>query len=236
MTKFTSRIVLLTLLACLSATASKAQAGYDFTQYNLGASVGFNSFFGDVQSSTGTKAVSFQFAYNQTPFVNYIAEFQAGRMAGGDSTRDLYGRQFTADYTYYAFRIQVQAGEVIDYSQSKFLNIVKNAYVGGGIGVIYSTIKNINRYSIQLPGYYTPGEMKGNQLFFPARIGYEFKIYNQYQRPDINIDIGYQYNFIFGDNIDGFKAGKHNDSYAQFTVGVKFAIGGVASYRKQVTY
>ena len=58
MTKFTSRIVLLTLLVCLSAMASKAQAGYDFTQYNLGASVGFNSFFGDVQSSTGTKAVS----------------------------------------------------------------------------------------------------------------------------------------------------------------------------------
>jgi hypothetical protein len=238
MTKFIIRTTLLTLFACFSAILSKAQIGYDYAQYDLGTSVGFNQFYGDVATSTSTKSINFNFNYNQTPFVNYIFEFQAGKLAGGDSTKDLLGRQFASDYNYYAFRIQLQAGEFIDYSQSKLANAFKNLYVGAGIGVVFTTINpnDINRYSIQVPGYYTPGDLKSNQLFIPARIGYELKIYNKYQQPGIKIDVGYQYNFVFGDDLDGFKAGNHNDAYAQFTVGVKFSIGGVTSYRKQITY
>jgi len=218
------------------ALASKAQIGYDYSQYDFGASIGFNSFYGDAVTSKSTKAVNLNFNYNQSAFVNYIFEFQAGKLAGGDANADLLGRQFAADYNYYAFRIQLQAGEVIDYSDSKLFNALKNLYAGGGIGILYSHVTDINRYSVQLPGFYTPGEDKANQLFFPARIGYELKIYNKYQRPDFKIDIGYQYNFVFGDQLDGFKGGNHNDAFAQFTIGVKFSVGGVTSYRKQIPY
>jgi hypothetical protein len=236
MTKSILRTILLTLLICLSALISKAQVGYDYGQYDLGVSVGFNQFYGDVSTSKSTKAINLNFNYNQTPYVNYIFEFQAGTLAGGDSTKDLLGRQFKANYTYYAFRVQLQGGEIIDYSQSKFMNVLKNFYVGAGIGVVYDNITNVNRYSILLPGFYTPGEDKSNQLFIPARIGYELKIYNKYQRPDFKIDVGYQFNYIFGDQLDGLKGGNHTDLYAQFTVGIKFSIGGVTSYRKQITY
>jgi hypothetical protein len=34
--------------------------------------------------------------------------------------------------------------------------------------------------------------------------------------------------------IDGYIAGAHNDAYSQFTIGFKFAIGGVTSYSKQI--
>jgi hypothetical protein len=238
MTKFILRITLLTLLTCFTALASKAQIGYDYSQYDLGTSVAFNSFFGDVQTPVSTKSINFNFDYNQTPFVNYIFEFQAGKLMGGNSATDLLGRQFTADYTYYAFRIQVQGGEVIDYSQSQLMNALKNLYVGAGVGMIYSNISpnNINRYSTLLPGYYTPGLDKANELFLPARIGYELKLFNRNQRPDFKIDVGYQMNFVFGDELDGFKAGTHNDSFGQFTIGLKISVGGVTSYRKQISY
>jgi hypothetical protein len=68
------------------------------------------------------------------------------------------------------------------------------------------------------------------------RIGYELKIFNKNQRPDFKIDVGYQFNYIFGDELDGFKAGKYNDIYSQFTIGVKISVGGVTSYRKQINY
>ena len=236
MKKFTLRITLLTLLACFSALASKAQNGYDFSQYDLGASLAFNSFYGDTQTPKSTNSANFNFTYNQTAFLNYIFEFQVGKLMGGDSTKDLLGRQFTTDYHYFAFRIQLQAGEIMDYSRSRFMNALKNFYVGGGLGMVYSNIANINRYSIQVPGYYTPGVDKASQLFFPARIGYEFKFFNKNQRPDVKIDIGYQYNMVFGDELDGFKAGRYNDAYGQFTIGVKFSVGGVTSYRKQIPW
>ncbi|MGZ3751483.1 MAG: hypothetical protein ACXVB0_11545 [Mucilaginibacter sp.] len=234
MTKFIVRTTFLILLTCFTSIISKAQIGYDYAQYDLGFSVGFNQFFGDVSSSKSTKAINFNFNYNQTPFVNYIFEFQAGKLAGGDMNNDLLGRQFAADYNYYALRIQLQAGEVIDYSQSKLANAFKNLYVGAGLGMVFTNVTSINRYSIQLPGYYTPGVDKSHQTFLPARIGYEFKVYNKYDQPGIKFDIGYQANFVFGDELDGFKAGTHNDIYSQFTIGAKFSLGGVTSYRKQI--
>lgn len=236
MAKIVTRTTLLTLVICLSAILAKAQIGYDYAQYDVGASVGFNQFYGDTQTPTSTKAINLNFNYNQSAFINYIVEVQIGKLAGGDSTKDLLGRQFATNYQYFAFRIQVQAGEVIDYSRSPVMNALKNLYAGVGVGTIYSKISNINRFSILMPGYYTPGDDKAQEIFIPARIGYELKIFNKYDRPDFKIDIGYQYNFILGDDLDGFKGGYHKDSYSQFTIGAKFAIGGVTSYRKQINY
>jgi hypothetical protein len=234
MTKSTLRITLLTLLACCTAVVTRAQIGYDYSQYDFGASIGFNSFFGDTQTPIATKCVNLNFDYNQTPFVNYIVEMQTGTLAGGNAAKDLLGRQFSADYTYYGLRIQVQAGELIDYSRSVVFNALKNFYAGVGIGMIYSNITSINRYSTLMPGYYTPGTNSASQLFLPARIGYELKIFNKNQRPDYKIDAGYQFNYVFGDELDGFKAGTHNDAYGQFTIGVKISVGGVTSYRKEI--
>jgi len=234
MTKSTLRITLLTLIACFTAMVSKAQIGYDYSRYDLGASLAFNSFYGDVQTAVSTKSVNLNFNYNQTAFVNYIIEMQTGTLMGGNAKTDLLGRQFSANYTYYALRIQVQAGELIDYSQNAVFNALKNFYAGAGIGMVYSNITSINRYSTQFPGYYTPGANSASELFLPARIGYELKIFNKNQRPDYKIDVGYQYNIVFGDELDGFKAGTHNDAFSQFTIGVKISVGGVTSYRKEI--
>ena len=236
MTKLIVRTALLTLLTCFTSLLSKAQIGYDYARYDVGASLGFNQFYGDVSTSTGTKAVSFNFNYNQSPFLNYIFEAQFGKLAGGSAVNDPLGRQFSTDYQYYAFRIQLQAGEIIDYSQSPAANALKNLYIGTGVGILYNKISSINRYSVQYLGYYTPGLDKSNEAFIPIRFGYEFKIFNQYLRPDIKIDLAYQYNVVFSDELDGFKAGHLNDAYSQFTIGVKFSLGEVTSYRKQIHY
>jgi len=236
MTKLIVRTALLTLLTCLTSIISKAQIGYDYARYDVGFSLGFNQFYGDVVTAKSTKGVNFNFNYNQSPFINYIFEAQFGKLAGGDAINDPLGRQFAVDYQYYALRLQLQAGELIDYSGNELANALKNLYIGSGVGIIYSKISSINRYSVQFPGYYTPGLDKTSQIFVPVRIGYEFKIFNRYQRPDVKIDIGYQYNAVFGDELDGFRSGHLNDAYSQFVIGVKFSIGEVTSYRKQINF
>lgn len=236
MTKLIVRTAILTLLTCFISLLSKAQIGYDYARYDVGFSLGFNQFYGDVVTTKSTQGFNFNFNYNQGPFVNYIFEAQFGKLAGGDAVNDPLGRQFATDYQYYALRIQLQAGELIDYSNNGLANALKNFYIGTGVGIIYNKITSINRYSVQFPGYYTPGLDKSSELFMPIRIGYEFKIFNQFQRPDIKIDFGYQYNAVFGDELDGFRSGHLNDAYSQFTIGVKFSLGEVTSYRKQIHY
>ena len=225
----------MSVFICFAALASKAQIGYNYAQYDLGVSGAANKVYGDAQSVKTTPSVNFSFNYNQTPFVNYILEVQAGKLEGGNALKDSSGRQFSNSFTAVMFRAQVQAGELIDYSQSAFGNALKNLYISSGVGFVVNHVTT-NRYSVLIPEFYTPGEDNSNEILIPARIGYEFKVYNKYNEPSFKIDLAYQYNFILGDELDGFKAGKANDAYTQISLGIKFAIGGTTSYRKQIYY
>ncbi|WP_214072177.1 hypothetical protein [Mucilaginibacter sp. dw_454] len=219
-----------------AAGTVKAQMGYDYAQYDLGLGLDMNKAYTDAQTIKSTRSGHLTFNYNATPFVNYIIEFQTGTLQGGDSLHTTSGRQFTNSYNAVMFKGQLQMGELIDYSQSNMANAFKNLYVSSGIGFVVNHITDINRASIKTPGFYTSGSLNSNQILIPARIGYEFKVFNKYDQPGFKIDLGYQYNFIMGDGLDGFTAGTQKDSYSQLSIGLKFSVGGIASYRKQISF
>lgn len=225
----------LILFICGLSNMAKAQLGYDFSQYDLGFGAGYNKVYGDAETFKNTASVHFNLTYNLTPFTNFVLEAQLGKLQGGsEATKS--GRTFSNSFSAYIFRAQLQMGEFLDYSNSGLKNGLKNFYVSAGLGYVVNRIKPINRNSIVLPGFTTPGEDNSQEPFLPLKIGYEFKLYNQYDQPSVKIDLGYQYNYIFGDDLDGFTAGNHNDSYVQFVLGVKFAIGSITSYRKKIQY
>jgi hypothetical protein len=109
--------------------------------------------------------------------------------------------------------------------------------VSAGIGYVINHIFPISRYSVQIPGFYTAGQNNSQEPFIPLRIGYDFKVFNKYEQPAFKVDVGYQTNFVFGNGLDGFTTTSNYKIYTQFTVGVKFALGGaILSYRKQIHY
>jgi len=234
MRNLTLKALVLTIFICFASLISKAQLGYNYAQFDAGVAGSLNQVYGDAQSITKTFSPRFSLNFNQTPFLNYILEGEGGKLEGG-KLGDPTSRQFSNSYSAFAFRIQVQAGELMDYSDSPFKNGLKNLYISSGIGYVVNHLTT-NRLSLNIPDYYTPGENNSNEIFIPARIGYEFKFYNQFDEPSVKIDLGYQYNFVMGDELDGFKAGKANDQFSQICLGVKFAIGSKTSYRKQITY
>jgi hypothetical protein len=238
MMKLISKTVILTLSVCCTTLIARAQLGFDFSHYEIGFGAGFNQVHGAAQTQTTTPTFHLNLTYDPTPYVNIVFEAQMGRLAGGDSLATSTGRQFTADLTSFMLRAQLQMGEIIDYSHSPFNNTIKNFYVSAGVGYAVSHITSINRYSIKpVAGLYTPGVLNSQEPFIPFRIGYEFKVYNKYEQPAFKIDVGYEYNLVLSNNLDGFTASNRFDIYTQFVIGVKFAIGGdIVSYRKQITY
>jgi len=226
----------LLLVVCFVVSTARAQIGYDYAQYDVGFAAGINKVYGDAETFTQTQSIHFNLNYNVSPFVNYVFELQLGQLKGGDSLKTLSGRQFTNDFTSVMFRGQVQLGELVDYSQNPMYNAFKNLYLSVGLGFVVNHLTEANRYSVLVPGYYSPGSNNSNEILIPARIGYEFKIYNKFNEPSFKVDVGYQYNFILGDNLDGYTVGNKNDAYSQITIGVKFALGGITSYRKLITY
>ncbi|WP_374950494.1 hypothetical protein [Mucilaginibacter sp.] len=235
MIKLLLKTTLFSLLLCSVALLSKAQIGNDYAQYDFGIGGTINKLYGDAETTKSTPAVNINFTYNFTPYVNYVAELQGGILEGGsEATKS--GRYFRNVYKAVVFRGQLQAGELIHYDNSKFFNALKNFYGSAGLGYILNDIKSINRESTVVTGYVTPGEDDAHELFLPLRVGYEFKVFNQYDEPSFKVDIGAQYNYVFGDNTDGFKAGVSKDKYIQYGVTLKFALGGVTSYRKKISY
>lgn len=215
---------------------ARAQLGYNYAQYDFGVSGGINSASTDAETVKNTGVLGLNFTYNQTPFINYVFELQLGRFSGGDSVNTISGRQFVNNYTALVFKAQLQAGELYDYSGSSLGNAFKNLYISSGVGTIYNHMAVINRASLYVPDFVATGLNDSQEIFIPVKLGYEFKLYNDYQEPSFKIDIGYQYNFLLGDQLDGIKAGKYFDTFSQFTVGVKFALGGVNSYTKRIPY
>ncbi|MBD1393250.1 hypothetical protein [Mucilaginibacter glaciei] len=219
----------------MATLLSKAQIGYDYAQYDLGFGGNINRVYGDAETIRSTPSAHISFTYNYTPYVNYVVEAQGGILEGGD-VNSMSGRYFRNVYKAIVFRGQLQAGELIRYSDSKFFNGLKNLYVSAGFGYIMNSMHAINRQSYVITDYVTPGEDKSNELFLPIRLGYEFKFFNQYDEPSFKVDIGGTYNHDFGDGLDGFKAGTSKDNFIQYGITLKFAIGGVTSYRKKVSY
>lgn len=225
------------ILLCSVSFLAKAQIGFDYAQYEVGFAAGINqASSADVQTLKTTPSINLNFTYNQSPFINYIFNVEVGRLKGG-APNTTTQRQFENHFSAYSFRVQVQAGELIDYSQSAIANAFKNLYLSSGLGYINNNVVyRTDDVLLLAQGQVLPYEPKTNEIFIPVRLGYEFKIFNSYSQPAVKIDLGYQYNFIMGDNLDGYVAGAHNDAYSQFTIGFKFAIGGVTSYRKQIHY
>lgn len=228
--------IVFTLFICVWSMVAYAQIGYNYAQFDLGLSGAVNRTETDFDKKGPGYAGQLQFTYNYSPFINYIAELQIGHLSGNDLSRVYPDSKlnFTNTYSFLSFRAQLQMGEIIDYSKSRFNNFFKNVYISAGLGIF-----NTN------PKLYDAGELaeenSSGTIAIPLKAGYEVKIFNSYNEPMIKVDLGYQFNYIPTDNLDGITPlnnpySRKNDALSQIVVGLKIAIGGYTSYRKSINY
>lgn len=185
------------------------------------------------------------FTYNYNPYIPIELELQKGMLSGGGLTvdKDRYGRKFTNNFLALYLHADVQLGAVIDYGNGWFLNVVKNFYLGSGIGLVRNNNK-VQRTNVILANggtdYVFPGSDQSTNFSIPLRVGYEFKIFDSYNEPGWAIDIGYVHNIVFGEGLDGYDDPtakfKNNatNQYRQFTIGFKYFFGNTVSYNKLV--
>ncbi len=123
--------IIFTLVVCIASFNARAQVGYNYSQYDFGVGGGYNKTKTDFAKSTGKYSFYANFTYNQTPFVNFIAELNVGSLNGSDLTKVIpeTAYSFTSDFTTIGFRAQLQMDEIMDYSHSQCSNFVKNIYI-----------------------------------------------------------------------------------------------------------
>jgi len=221
--------------------AFTAKAQYNYS--TLGVGIGFSSVKGytNLRKNNNDKAYDFNFIYNYSPYVPIAAEIQFGKLSGGGLTidQDLHRRQYSNNYKALIIHADLQAGEVIEYENSPFMNFIKGFYIGTGIGLISNNLK-VQRTSLDNPNYVFPGKDDGINLALPLRFGYELKIYDDYDQPFMGIIVGYNHSVIFGGDLDGYSdpSGKFKNNalsqYRQINVGLRFNFGNTVSYNRSI--
>ena len=243
--------LILLLAFAFSAFAVKAQVGYNYKEFAIGLDISYERGYTNLAKQFDHVGESVNFIYNYSPYIPITAELQFGTLSGGGLTPDLdkYGRQYTNHYEGLILHGDFGLGEVVDYSESGVMNIIKNIYFGSGAGFIFNsnTVQRTNIYdgSNGLPNngsstYVFPGSNSSINIAVPLRIGYAIKLYNDYEEPYMSINFGYVHNLVFGEGLDGYddpsSKFKNNatNQYRQIVVGVKFNFGNVTSYTKLI--
>jgi len=93
------------------------------------------------------------------------------------------------------------------------------AYLTVGAGTMNYTPKITNPLGVK-SNYRTKGNGSVNEVYIPLGLGLKFNV-----TPDLNLDMGYQVNFVFSDNFDGYKYGSTNDKFSYAHIGLEYALG-----------
>jgi hypothetical protein len=235
-----------------AVVTTKAQSGFNYYEWGAGVGASYGKAEADLKKQDFHPAFNLNFVYNYSPFLPITAELQKGTFSGGGAlkSQDNSGRYFTNQYYSLNIHADLQLGEITDYSDSWLLDRFKGLYLGTGIGFIFNKMTSIERFN-RFPenGVVFPdpnshegfqGKDQGVNLIIPIRLGYEFKIYDDYDQPRYGIDIGLQHYFALGEGIDGYNDPpakfKNNaaDQYTYVTIGFKYNFGNTTSYTKLI--
>lgn len=154
------------------------------------------------------------------PSFGLQADFLRGKVKGTTSQPDNLG---VAPYTNYETNINWSASlsanitlANINWRHEKpFIQ----PYLTLGAGTMNYTPKITNTAG-QTSNYKTTGNGSINEVFIPVGLGLKFDL-----APGINLDLGYQVNFVNSDNFDGYKYGTSNDRFSYAHIGLEFALG-----------
>lgn len=229
----------LLLLLLMAGRSANAQTAY-YKPIGLGVGYGVTVAVAGEETLTSSNAFNASLSYYFTPFTSVSLEGQAGYLTSGDALHDQYAKQFINDFVSGMVHVDVQAGEFFDYSRNQFLNGLKNIYAGIGIGFIANRITDIQTVDPSpestAPFTYLP---TSTNFLLPLRVGYEFKIFDRHDEPNVRFDINYSFNTAFGAGLDGYTS-VYTKSYIKFynyvSVGIKFNVGSSRPYRKQIYY
>ncbi len=213
--------------------------------WGVGGGISSDHPYTNTHKENNSLSFNVNFTWYDSPYVPISLEITRGKLSGGDITSITdHSREYVNKYTAIMLRADLQAGEIIDYYGGELSNVLKNFYVGTGIGVVKNDVDN-NHFDLFSEGH-PAGEYKfyfNNSLTniaIPVRVGYEFKFYNEYNEPYIRLDIEYQHSVVFGEGLDGYNdppskfRNDYPDQFRQITVGLKYNFGLIRAYTKRI--
>ena len=153
------------------------------------------------------------------PAFGIQADILVGSLNGDNSQLDTAGKYpYKSFNTKIRYAVDISSNFTVGNISWRAMKTVIQPFITTGVGVMnYMPVLTTTAGVVE---NFKPGNDVLNELYLPLGIGVKFNVAR-----GINVEIGYQVNFVYSDNVDGYNWGSTNDKYSYAHVGLEFAIG-----------
>ncbi|MDN5288859.1 MAG: OmpA family protein [Mucilaginibacter sp.] len=154
------------------------------------------------------------------PSLGIQADFLRGKVKGENSQTSANGTVYTQFSTNLNWSAALSANITLANINWSYDKPFVQPYLTLGFGTMNYTPKITPPGGQETNFRTTGGKSSINEVFIPIGLGLKFDI-----APGINLDLGYQVNFVQSDNFDGYNYGSTNDRFSYAHIGLEFALG-----------
>lgn len=153
------------------------------------------------------------------PAFGIEGDFLMGKLNGDDAQPNPSGvSPYKSFSTSIKYALSLNSNFTLANINWKFLQSTMLPYFSSGVGTMsYTPTVTTSAGVVQ---NFKPGNDQLYEIFVPIGVGIKFMV-----AKGVNIDLGYQVNFVYSDNLDGYKYGSNNDKYFYGHIGLEFALG-----------
>jgi OOP family OmpA-OmpF porin len=153
-----------------------------------------------------------------TPAVGIQADFLGGKLGADNSQVDAFGNTYDSYSTKLHYALSLSANVTVGNISWHDNKSAIQPYLTAGAGTMHYTPVLTSGGTSK--NFKTEGNGSINEMFIPVGVGVKFNIAS-----GVNLDLGYQINFVYSDNVDGFNYGSNNDRFSYAHAGLEFALG-----------
>ena len=159
--------------------------------------------------------------YQVLPSFGLQADFMGGKLNGAHAQPDNTG---TSPYTSFNTKIHYSLSLSTVFTLANinwhYNQFGIQPYLTAGAGTMNYT-PELTAPDGTVTRYRTDNNGSINELFVPVGLGFKINL-----SPGVNLDLGYQVNFVYANNLDGYQYGFDDQKYAYAHAGLEFALGG----------
>ncbi|AFD08015.1 hypothetical protein [Solitalea canadensis] len=216
------------IITCLSA-----QAQFNYRPFSVTLNTGAGFAFMDANQPDVNVNIGLSGDFHFSPFTYLSVGVNNGKFSR--KSPDQYGRGFESNLTSFSGIINISLGEITQPNWKYTRGLFDNTYVGVGVGVVRSSMSNFNLVAPD-GKFGRVGGVKyaGTNIFIPVNIGANIKFFDSFKElKPLSLNINYQYDFTFTENIDGYNPSfdnKFSDAFGILTFGVRYSFGSSQNY------
>ncbi|POY34916.1 hypothetical protein C3K47_17585 [Solitalea longa] len=190
---------------------------------SLGVNIGYSKAFMDTQQSDVNLAFGGSAEMYISPYIFVSGNFNHGKLS--QLNPDKYGRGFNTLFNQFNASVNIKSGIFFKPDFRSAYLPWYHIYLGIGAGAIVTQTNNANLVAPDASQSIGGVLLKQQAVLLPINLGIDFNLLGLNYDTPYSINLNYQHNLSFNDNLDGYNPAfdnKYKDAFGVITIGFRY--------------